>query len=208
MESGALWWFLGRCQGWAVKSGAFLQSAPTTDTNSYFGKGLRAVRFNLIDKVERIDGDSIVAVKYVSLAEEYLGDHFPTFPVLPGVLMLEAATQAAAWVLHQRTDFGKSVAVLKEARNVKYGHFVAPGNFLRLTVELAKPTDGGAVFKAAGTVGAEQAFTARLELSYFNLADKNPTLAELDGKLTEHNRLRWQVLNATGVPTTLAEATA
>ena len=170
-------------------------------------EGLRAVRFNLIDKVEAIGRDRIVAVKYVSLAEEYLGDHFPTFPVLPGVLMLEAATQAAGWLLHERSGFGKSMAVLKEARNVKYGHFVAPGNFLRLDVEFAKPTDGGATFKATGTVGSEQAFTARLELSYFNLADKNPSLAELDGKLTQHNRLRWQVLNATGVPTSLAEAT-
>ena len=34
-------------------------------------------------------------MKYVSLAEEYLADHFPTFPVLPGVMMLEAITQAA-----------------------------------------------------------------------------------------------------------------
>ncbi len=166
------------------------------------------MRFNLIDKVEELGSDRIVAVKYVSLAEEYLGDHFPTFPVLPGVLMLEAATQAAGWLLHQRTGFAKSIAVLKEARNVKYGHFVAPGNVLRLTVELTNPTDTGAVFKAVGTVGPEQAFTAKVELSYFNLTDKNPTLAELDGKLTEHNRLRWQVLNATGVPATLAEAIA
>jgi hypothetical protein len=63
----------------------------------------------------------------VSLAEEYLADHFPTFPVLPGVMMLEAITQAAAWLLHRRSDFAKSMAVLKEARNVKYGTFVAPG---------------------------------------------------------------------------------
>ena len=50
------------------------------------------MKFNLIDKVESLSADKIVAVKYVSLAEEYLADHFPTFPVLPGVMMLEAAT--------------------------------------------------------------------------------------------------------------------
>jgi 3-hydroxyacyl-[acyl-carrier-protein] dehydratase len=152
-----------------------------------------------LDKVEELSDERIVAVKYVSLAEEYLGDHFPTFPVLPGVLMLEAATQAAGWLLHQRTNFGKAVAVLKEARNVKYGHFVAPGNFLRLDVELSKPTDAGAIFKATGTVGPEQAFVAKIELSYFNLADKNAGLAELDAKITEHNKHRWQMLTATGI---------
>lgn len=158
------------------------------------------MRFNLIDKVEQLTDDRIVAVKYVSLAEEYLGDHFPTFPVLPGVLMLEAATQAAGWILHKRTNFGRSIAVLKEARNVKYGHFVAPGNHLRLEVDFAKETPTGAQFKTVGMVGTEQAFNAKIELSYFNLADKNAGLVELDAKLTEHNRHRWQVLTAVAVP--------
>ena len=88
------------------------------------------MKFNLIDKIEQLDAQRIVAVKYVSLAEEYLADHFPTFPVLPGVMMLEALTQAAGWLMHRRTNFSRSMAVLKEARNVKYGTFVAPGGAL------------------------------------------------------------------------------
>ena len=83
--------------------------------------GRRRVKFNLVDKIEHLSDERVVAVKYVSLAEEYLADHFPTFPVLPGVMMLEAITQAAAWLLHRRTGFACSMAVLKEARNVKYG---------------------------------------------------------------------------------------
>src|SRR5256886_16497911 len=106
-----------------------------------------AVRFNLIDKIESITDTRVVAVKHVSLAEEYLADHFPTFPVLPGVMMLEALTQAAAWLLHRRHDFAKSMAVLREARNVKYGNFVPPGNFLRVEVEFQKPTEAGGTFK-------------------------------------------------------------
>ena len=102
------------------------------------------MKFNLVDRIDALSHDRIVAVKYVSLAEEYLADHFPTFPVLPGVMMLEALTQAAAWLLHHRTDFARSMAVLKEARNVKYGRFVAPGGSLRLEVELNKTTDTGA----------------------------------------------------------------
>ncbi|HEY2588852.1 MAG TPA: hypothetical protein VGI81_24125, partial [Tepidisphaeraceae bacterium] len=117
-----------------------------------------------------------------------------TFPVLPGVMMLEATVQAAGWLLHHRTDFSRSMAVLKEARNVKYGHFVAPGNFLRVEVDLLKATDGGATFKATGTTGAKPAVQLRMELAYFNLADKNPELAAIDAKLIEHNRRRWELL--------------
>jgi 3-hydroxyacyl-[acyl-carrier-protein] dehydratase len=149
-----------------------------------------------VDRIEHLDDEKIVAVKYVSLAEEYLADHFPTFPVLPGVMMLEALTQAAGWLLHHRSDFGCSMAVLKEARNVKYGRFVAPGGSLRLEVELNKPTDTGATFKAAGSVEGAAAVQARIEIAYFNLGDKQPALAEIDRQLTEYNRRRWAVLRA------------
>jgi 3-hydroxyacyl-[acyl-carrier-protein] dehydratase len=152
------------------------------------------VKFNLIDKIESLEGGRIVATKHVSLAEEYLADHFPTFPVLPGVMMLEALTQAAGWLLHHQHDFACSMAVLKEARNVKYGRFVAPGDFLRVEVELFKPTHGGAVFKASGSVGDAQALAARIELAYFNLADKQPELAGIDQRLRDHNRRRWALI--------------
>ena len=154
------------------------------------------MKFNLVDRIEHLSHDRIVAVKYVSLAEEYLADHFPTFPVLPGVMMLEALTQAAGWLLHHRTDFARSMAVLKEARNVKYGRFVAPGGSLRLEVDLSKATDTGATFKASGTVDGAQAVQARIELAYFNLADKHPSLAEVDQRLRDHNRARWAVVTA------------
>ena len=154
------------------------------------------MKFNLIDRIEHLSDERIVAVKYVSLAEEYLADHFPTFPVLPGVMMLEALTQAAAWVMHRRTNFACSMAVLKEARNVKYGTFVAPGGALRVEVELNKPTETGAAFKATGTVDDSQAVQARIELAYFNLGDKQPALADLDRQLIDHHRRRWAVLQA------------
>ena len=153
------------------------------------------MKFNLIDKVESLSDDRIVAVKYVTLAEEYLADHFPTFPVLPGVLMLEAITQAAGWLLHHRTKFGKSMAILKEAKNVKYGSFVAPGNFLRVEIDLMKQTEAGYSFKAAGSVNDTPALSARVELAYFNLGEKQPELANLDARLSEHNRARWNVLH-------------
>ncbi len=164
------------------------------------------MRFNLIDKIESISDTRLIASKHVSLAEEYLADHFPTFPVLPGVLMLEALTQAAGWLLHQRRNFACSMAVLREARNVKYGQFVSPGNALRIDVELTKLTDTGGTFKASGAVGSAQALSARLELAYFNLADRQPELAQIDGRLREHNRRRWNILNAAKTDVAIAAA--
>ena len=58
------------------------------------------MKFSLVDALVSLEsGKSITMIKQVSLAEEYLADHFPDFPVLPGVMMLEAAVQAAAWLV-------------------------------------------------------------------------------------------------------------
>lgn len=191
---------------------AHLQRQPLTDKSLRFDRewmprasrrrenGSATVKFNLIDQIEQLSSERIVGVKYVSLAEEYLADHFPTFPVLPGVMMLEALTQAAGWLLHHRQKFAKSMAVLREARNVKYGQFVAPGNFLRVDVEFSKETEDGASFKAVGTVNDAQALQARIELAYFNLGDKQPELAPIDARLIEHTKTRWSVLQAGKVP--------
>ena len=168
--------------------------APPDTNRSTLQERAAAVKFNLIDQVELASADRLVAVKYVTLAEEYLADHFPTFPVLPGVLMLEALTQAAGWILHLRHDFSRSMTVLKEARNVRYGSFVAPGRSLRVEVDLLKEDSTQATFKAAGSVGDSQAVSARMVLTYFNLADTQPELAETDRRLIQHHRSRWALI--------------
>jgi 3-hydroxyacyl-[acyl-carrier-protein] dehydratase len=153
------------------------------------------VKFNLIDRIESVSDTRLVGFKYVSLAEEYLADHFPSFPVLPGVLMLEAITQAAGWLMHRNRQFSRSLAVLKEARNVKYGNFVAPGNCLRFEVDAVKISEEGGSFKATATVNDATAVSARLELAYKNVSSVDKELAEIDRKLIAHNRSRWALLN-------------
>lgn len=151
------------------------------------------MKFNLLDKIEHLDDTKIVAIKSVSLAEEYLADHFPKFPVLPGVMMLEAITQAAGWLMHHRTDFAKSMAVLKAARNVRYGTFVSPGNSLVVEVEFIKLTGHGAAFKATSTVKGETAISGRIEIAYFDLGDRTG-LHDIDDRIKAHARARWDVL--------------
>jgi 3-hydroxyacyl-[acyl-carrier-protein] dehydratase len=139
------------------------------------------MRFTLVDRVVELEpGKKIVAVKNLSLAEEYLADHFPGFPVLPGVMMLESMTQAAAWLLRVSEQFRHSIVVLKEARNVKYNKFVEPGQTLTVTAEWIERSDHEARFKAFGEVDGEQAVSARLTLSSYNLADADAGHAVTD----------------------------
>jgi 3-hydroxyacyl-[acyl-carrier-protein] dehydratase len=152
------------------------------------------VKFNLIDKIEHLSSERIVAVKFVSLAEEYLADHFPRFPVLPGVMMLEAMTQAAGWLMHHRTGFAKTMTVLKEAKNVKYGNFVAPGRALAVDCQVVKASETGGSFKVSGSVEGRPALSGRIEIAYFNLADKHESLAYLDEKLMAQTKGRWELL--------------
>ena len=105
------------------------------------------MKFNLLDTILDQSSDRIVAIKHVSLAEEYLGDHFPTFPVLPGVMMVETMVQAARRML---ADRGDPRLVLGEVRALKFGSFVRPGEALEVEVTLNKPLDDGA-FLCRGT---------------------------------------------------------
>src|SRR5438445_11845484 len=95
------------------------------------------MRFVLIDRIVDLQpGKALVAVKNLSLAEEYLADHFPGFPVMPGVLMLESLVQAGAWLMRATEDFAYSTILLKQARAVKFVNFVSPGKTLTVTAEV------------------------------------------------------------------------
>jgi 3-hydroxyacyl-[acyl-carrier-protein] dehydratase len=139
------------------------------------------MRFTLIDRVIDLQpGARIVAVKNLSLAEEYLADHFPGFPVMPGVLMLEAMTQAGAWLVRVTEDFAHSTVILKEARNVKYGNFVEPGQTLTITAEIMGQDEHEVKIKAQGAVDGKQAVSGRLVLSRYNLAEADASRALAD----------------------------
>ena len=108
------------------------------------------MHFNLVDRVVELTPTRIITLKHVSSAEEYLQDHFPTFPVLPGVMMLEAMVQAARRLATDGMGVRERL-VLGQVRALKYGAFVAPGSSLRVEVDLLKALDGGAIeFKGKG----------------------------------------------------------
>ena len=139
------------------------------------------MQFRLIDRIEElVPGKHIRAVKLLRPDEDYLRDHFPLFPVMPGVLMLEAMFQASSWLVRKSEEFAHAGVVLKEARNVKYSDFVSPNKELIVTAEILKQTDTTSTLKAQGVVNDNVAVSARLILERFHIAERYPTRAGAD----------------------------
>ncbi|MBN1491898.1 MAG: beta-hydroxyacyl-ACP dehydratase, partial [Phycisphaerae bacterium] len=133
------------------------------------------MKFVLLDKIVELEpGQRIRAVKALTLAEEYLADHFPTFPVMPGVLMVEAMVQASAWLVRTSEDYAHSVIVLAEARNVTYKSFVSPGRVLELDVKARRIDADTSEFEGLGRSGDEEMVKGRWTLRHSNLADRDP----------------------------------
>ncbi len=154
------------------------------------------MRFILIDKIVTLEeGRKLTAVKSVSLAEEYLGDHFPTFPVLPGVLLLEGLVESAGWLVRKTESFAHSMVLLAEARNVKYKSFLAPGSQIEYTVEAKAIEESRSSFAGCGVADGQEIVEARFGLRHFNLADRNPALAAVDAQIVEQMKNRYKLLS-------------
>ena len=154
------------------------------------------MKFVLIDRISELEsGKRIVARKALSLAEEYLADHFPTFPVLPGVLVLEAMVQASAWIVREALDFAPALVLLKEAHNVTYKSFIAPGQVLTVESVCKELNAEQSVFAANARLDEREIAKGRLILRHLNLADSDPKLAGNDTRIREHLRALYDLLS-------------
>ena len=154
-----------------------------------FDMPTKVMRFALIDRITEIKpGESLVAVKNLSMAEEYLQDHFPLFPVMPGVMMLEAAYQAGAWLVRSTENFAHSMVNLAEAKNVTFRDFVEPGETLIVEVRIHKSNANLTTVIANGSVADRPALKARLVLDSFNLADRQVASDTIDAYMISELR--------------------
>jgi 3-hydroxyacyl-[acyl-carrier-protein] dehydratase len=123
------------------------------------------MKYRQIDRITSLQpGKKLTAERTLRADEEYLQDHFPRFPVMPGVMMLESLHQAAVWMVRSGDDFQSPLVLLREVRGVKFGDFLCPGETLEITVESIKEDGKRTTVKASATKDGRVTVTARLIL--------------------------------------------
>ena len=129
--------------------------------------------FLLVDKVTEIDSlKSAIGFKNVTFNEPYFQGHFPDFPIMPGVTIIEALAQTAAVMVGVSLDLADKNLLIyfMGIDNCKFRRKVVPGDTLELKVNVLRGKLGSKVWKFAGTasvvdeVAAEVEFTAMMEL--------------------------------------------
>ena len=94
--------------------------------------------FLLIDKVISMEGNKIVAIKNVTVNENYFQGHFPAEAVMPGVLIIEELAQTGAVAILSKNEFKGKIAYFAGIDKAKFRRKVIPGDILRLEVEITK----------------------------------------------------------------------
>jgi len=155
------------------------------------------MRFHLVDRVDAHEpGKFLRGCKFLALGEEYLADHFPRFPVMPGVLMLQSLVEAATWLRRITEGFTNTVIVLRETKNVKYGGFMLPGRRMDIAVDLTKIDGSLWSFRGKGTDDAgRQTVSAVFTIDGYSLASRGPAGSAADDELRKHQRARWALVH-------------
>lgn len=153
------------------------------------------MRFHLIDRiVSHEPGKELRGLKRLTAGEEYLADHFPGFPIMPGVLQLQSLVEAASWLVRLTDDFAQSVTVLREVKAVKYGNLMQPGKALEVTVEVTGRDGAATAFKGKGECEGVQTVAAQFTLVSYNLRDRDPRFEDRDERLVKHWRALYSLL--------------
>ena len=106
------------------------------------------MRFLFVDQILEFEkGKSATGTKVVTMSEDFLADHFPRFPVMPGVLQLEAIYQVASWLSFVRSEL-KMKGTLAEMGTIKFNDFVKPGDQMIIEVSFQSSDNEGVTFKA------------------------------------------------------------
>jgi UDP-3-O-[3-hydroxymyristoyl] N-acetylglucosamine deacetylase/3-hydroxyacyl-[acyl-carrier-protein] dehydratase len=120
--------------------------------------------FLMVDKVTRIEGNKITAVKQVTMGEAYFQGHFPGHPIMPGVLQLEAIAQVAGILMMRQAENAGKLAYFMSAESVKWRKPVRPGDTLTIDIEMMKAR--GKIGKAKGVCSVDGEPVSEAEVTF------------------------------------------
>ena len=117
----------------------------------------------LVDRIEELEAERVVGIKNVTINEPFFDGHFPDYPVMPGVLIVEAMAQVAGvLVLSQIPDRKSKVVLLAGVDGAKFRKPVRPGDQLRIEMKLSKKK--ASMAKMSGTASVNGAVVAEAEM--------------------------------------------
>src|SRR5580700_5951933 len=143
---------------------------PTLDVNEIRQILPHRYPFLLVDRIVELEPERIVGIKNVTLNEPFFAGHFPDFPVMPGVLIIEAMAQTAGvLVLKTIADRANKLVLLVAVENARFRRPVVPGDCLRMEMKVLKRK--ASVAKMAGVATVDGLVVAEAEVMC-KLADK------------------------------------
>ena len=122
--------------------------------------------FLLVDRIMEVEGNKrIVGIKNVTINEPFFQGHFPGFPLMPGVLVIEALAQVSALLAFASGDAdskGDSLIYFAGIDNARFKRQVVPGDTLMLEAHLERAVRGIGRFRTRATVGEQVVCEAQL----------------------------------------------
>jgi 3-hydroxyacyl-[acyl-carrier-protein] dehydratase len=145
-------------------------SMPILDINEIRAILPHRYPFLLVDRIVEVEPERIVGIKQVTNNEPFFQGHFPDFPVMPGVLIVEAMAQTAGvLVLSSIPDRASKLVLLVAVENARFRRPVVPGDTLRMEMKVIKRRTS--VAKMAGIATVDGLVVAEAEVMC-KLADK------------------------------------